>query len=133
MVPTLTRIAVLAAICGLSSAAFAQEYASAYTTEQGAVAPPKNLRITKGLPPMTELVGQIIQVNSAARQILVRDRANQLHRFIVPPYATLTANANLHQDGAALVACLNRQVRIRYISNIPAPDRFKAIDIFPAG
>ena len=132
MARSLTRFAIGAAFFALVAGAVAQDYSSVYAPGQGTVAPPKDLRITKGLPPMTDLVGQIVQVNFKTRQIVVRDRANRIHRFFVPPYSTLTARANLHSDGAALQACLNRHVRVRYIGNIPAPDRFKAIDIFPA-
>lgn len=132
MARSLPGIAFGAAILFLVASASAQEYSSVYNPGPGTVAPPKDLRITKGLPPMTDLVGEIVQVNLKTRQIVVRDRANRIHRFFVPPYSTLTAQANLHSDGAALQACLNRHVRVRYIGDIPAPDRFKAIDIFPA-
>ncbi|MFT5465957.1 MAG: hypothetical protein ACI8UO_001054 [Verrucomicrobiales bacterium] len=132
MVRPLTRFAIGAAFFALVSSSFAQEYPSVYGPGQGTIVPPKNLRVAKGLPPMSDLVGKIVQVNTETLQIIVRDRANQIHRFFVPRYSTLTANANLHSDSAALKACLNRLVRIRYIGDIPAPDRFKAIDIFPA-
>ncbi|MEM7012246.1 MAG: hypothetical protein AAF585_12245 [Verrucomicrobiota bacterium] len=133
MVPSHTScLLAMGAFLALSAAAIADDYAGVYSSSQ-TVAPPKNLRITKGLPPMTELTGQIVRVDSATRVITVRDRANQLHKFRVPAFSTLTANANLHQNGAALRACLNRNVRVRFIDNIPEPDRSTAIDIFPAG
>lgn len=133
MIPFIIRAAFLTAILGLGAAS-AQDYAAAYSSDnRAAVSPPQNLRIAKGLPPMTEVSGQIIDVDVATRQIWVRDSANQVHHFIVPVYASLSRGANLHRDARALQACLHRQVRVRFIASVPGPDRFKAIDIFAAG
>ena len=134
MVPYTTRLALgVAALALVSGIRAEDDYASVYTGARGAVSPPRSLRTAEGLPPMVDLVGQVVQVDAALRQIMVRDRADQLHRFIVPPYATISDGANLHENRAALQACLHRQVRIRYVSAMPGPDRFRAIDIFPAG